>query len=365
VIDVSVACVLVCTAMRMKKLLFATCVIVCVVAATECNEFAKCKKCADETHCKSCEEGYYLDDNSVCRFNCTPKFGKNCPMCTPDNCVCGSGRVWDESARACVAPSRKECISSDPAVCSVCGVGYDLINVDGDCSTCAAAFGDDCLECTESRCTKANDPAVLCGAMAKGECPTTLDSTYFPGCNVLTSDTLSCKECSEGLVLDDGFCKFDRSAIPTSCNATTAVIKKDGSFVCGDCGEMFDFCSPSRCTLTSCTVCKTGFSLTSNGKCKNCSKDYVGCSACNDYGCQKCAISIHVLTPNGCFNQNPYVPPSNVNGGLIAGIVVAAAVLVAVIVIAVYCIVTATAKHGQIDPSLYEEDLEFNSVSVL
>jgi len=112
-------------------------------------------------------------------------------------------------------------------------------------------------------------------------------------------------------------------------------------------------------------MCVSGYIATSKGECMNCSATFPGCSVCQEDACTRCSLSTWLLTPNGCFNQNPYVPPENDNSGMIAGIVIAALVLVALIVLAIYCVVTATAKHGQIDPSLYEEDLEFKSVSVL
>jgi len=68
----------------------------------------------------------------------------------------------------------------------------------------------------------------------------------------------------------------------------------------------------------------------------------------------------------GCLNQNPFVPePEESKGGLIAGIVVAVIILVALIIIGIYCLVTSNAKKGTIDPSLYEDDFDFKSMSVL
>jgi len=71
------------------------------------------------------------------------------------------------------------------------------------------------------------------------------------------------------------------------------------------------------------------------------------------------------LTPNGCLNQNAYVKPSESNGGLIAGIVIACIVFIVIVVLAVYCIITSNAKKGQVDPAVYEDDFEFKSMSVL
>jgi len=65
------------------------------------------------------------------------------------------------------------------------------------------------------------------------------------------------------------------------------------------------------------------------------------------------------------LNQDPYEEPTESNAGLIAGIVVAAVVLVALIILALYCIITSQAKKGTIDPSMFEDDFEFKSMSVL
>jgi len=50
---------------------------------------------------------------------------------------------------------------------------------------------------------------------------------------------------------------------------------------------------------------------------------------------------------------------------LIAGIVVAAVVVVIIVAIAIYCVATAGAKHGKIDPVIYEQEPDFISMSVL
>jgi len=50
---------------------------------------------------------------------------------------------------------------------------------------------------------------------------------------------------------------------------------------------------------------------------------------------------------------------------MIAGIVIACLLLVVLIVLAVYCVITSTSKKGVVDTAVYEEDLEFKSMSVL
>jgi len=50
---------------------------------------------------------------------------------------------------------------------------------------------------------------------------------------------------------------------------------------------------------------------------------------------------------------------------MIAGIVISVVVFVAVVAIAVYCFATSGSKHGKTDPAIYDEDVEFRSMSVL
>ena len=51
--------------------------------------------------------------------------------------------------------------------------------------------------------------------------------------------------------------------------------------------------------------------------------------------------------------------------GMIVGIVVGAVALVAIVGVAAYCVLSTSSKRGKIDPSIYEEDAEFQSMSVL
>ena len=51
--------------------------------------------------------------------------------------------------------------------------------------------------------------------------------------------------------------------------------------------------------------------------------------------------------------------------GMIVGIVVGAVALVAIVGVAAYCALSTSGKKGKIDPSIYEEDVEFKSMSVL
>jgi len=343
----------------MKNILVVACVAVAVLGATTCNKLLNCQTCLDETHCKDCPTGYYLDNNQVCRYNCTEAYGARCPQCTPDKCLCENGKVWNSTAKHC--SEVKTCTDSSPAACQYCGLGYDLIDVTGKCGTCASVFGTGCKSCDPAKCLTVEDGYKLCGAIAKSTndtCPTGCDAT-IPGCSECSGTV--CTKCNDKAELDGGFCKFKFE----TCNRTKKIIYKNGVFTCGTCQDFDENCVGTRCSGSGCTMCRTGFAVTSKGGCMNCSSTYANCSLCQEGGCSKCSSSVMILTPNGCFNQNPYVPPKNSNGGMIAGIVIGCLVLIAIIVLAVYCIVIAVSKHGAVDLSIYEDDLQFKSVSVL
>jgi len=344
-------------------------IFVCVVALVEvvlaaktkeCNKLLNCQTCLDDSHCESCPDGYYLDSKRVCRYNCTEKFGRRCPQCTADKCICPSNQKWDSTAKKCL--DVPDCSDSDPEACAYCGVGFDLIDLSGKCSTCAAVFGAGCASCSDSKCLNATEGYKLCGAVAVNateDCPAAC-GTLIPGCSDC-SENGTCAKCADNAELVDGFCKYK---LPT-CEAGKKVILVKDSFTCGNCQSFDENCVGNRCSGRGCSMCKTGYAVTAAGGCMNCTSTYTGCAMCQEDACTKCRLSTWILTPNGCFNQNPYVPPSESNGGLIAGIVIAALVLVAIVIVAIFCIVVNVSKHGQIDPSVYEDDLQFKSVSVL
>ena len=50
---------------------------------------------------------------------------------------------------------------------------------------------------------------------------------------------------------------------------------------------------------------------------------------------------------------------------MIVGIVVGAVALVAVVGVVAYCVISRSSKRGKIDPSMYKDDAEFQSMAVL
>jgi len=330
------------------------------LTSASCNKLLNCKSCEDDTHCESCPDGYKLDSNKVCRYDCAAKFGVNCTSCTEKKCFCPVGEEWNSSLGACVAI----CGEGASEYCTYCGKGPVAIDLTtGKCSTCDKVFGEGCLTCDSVKCLTAKEGYEIRGAVAV-ECPSCPAecTVLFPGCQSCDDNITVCVNCSEGTVLVGGFCKYK---MPSNCSAGEKPIYKDGKFQCGSCTTFDPKCIPNQCSGSGCTRCRTGFGVSSKGTCVNCSETFEGCGLCTGEQCTKCSSSSWILTPNGCFNQNPYVEPTESNGGLIAGIVIACIVLIALIVLAVYCIIATTSKKGNVDPAVYEDDFEFKSMSVL
>jgi len=342
------------------KVVFALCVFI-ALAAAGCDKLANCKSCKDDTHCKTCYENWTLDANEICRFDCAAKFGAACPSCSEEKCFCPFGETWNGTK--CV--TAVYCKPEDGAACEDCGKGFDLIDVNRKCTTCKAAFGEGCDACSETKCTAAKEGYSISGAVAvKDDCGANCPSTcaaLFPGCTKCDSDSAptKCEACVETAELDGDFCKFNAPY----CTNNTKWITMDGVVKCGSCTDFDEKCV--RCSRGRCTRCQNGFALTDEGKCVACGELFTDCLMCSSDECTTCPGS-RVKTPAGCLNQNPFVAePEESNSGMIAGIVIAVIVFCALVIIAIYCCITVRAKKGKIDPSVYEEDFEFKSQSVL
>jgi len=339
---------------------FALCVVV-ALAAAGCDKLANCKSCKDDTHCKTCKVGWNLDENEICRLDCAKKFGSECPSCTEEKCICPFEYVWN--GEKCV--KEVYCGETDGAACPYCGRGFDLIDVNRKCSTCKDAFGEGCEACSETKCTTAMENYTISGAVAvKADCGSNCPSTcaaLFPGCTQCDSESTptKCVACVETAELSDGFCKY---TVP-KCTNGTKWMTPGGEVKCGLCTDFDEKCM--FCNTGRCTRCNPGYALTGEGKCVLCGELFTDCLLCSADECTSCSAS-RIKTVNGCLNQNPFVEePEESNAGMIAGIVIAVIVLVALIILAIYCFITTRAKKGKIDPSLYEDEFEFKSQSVL
>jgi len=334
----------------------------CLASAGSCSSMLHCKECEDSKNCKSCPEDYILGDDKVCRYNCS-KYGEKCTSCTEEKCLCKFGEEWDMTEQKCV--DSLTCRAEDGAACELCGRGFDLIDAAGACSKCSIAFGPGCAACSSSKCTEFVDGYVKCGAVAglPDECPSTCGE-LFPGCKECSEGNTECVACNDGAELDGGACKY---TFPV-CESGKKVLNVNGSIQCGNCSSFSDKCYSSLCNSRTCRQCSTQFYVNAEGGCSNCSLTFPGCALCTADACIRCQSGTWILTPNGCINRNTYDDddePEESNAGMIVGIVIAVLVLVAIIVLAVYCVVTSNVKRGTIDPSFYEDDFEFKSMSQL
>jgi len=193
-----------------------------------------------------------------------------------------------------------------------------------------------------------------------------------------------CLDCSGDVCTD---CAAD-----TCCeDGKQIIINGVGQPECLTCGVMFDI-NCANCTSTECLSCTSGMGL-EDGECKSCFELFDGCATCDSHECYSCSNPEYIHTANGCYYEEPEPEPqSSVHsgssgshseqskplptpskssgggggkGGMIAGIIIGVIVVVAIVAVAIYCVVTAGAKHGKIDPSIYEQDTEFESMSVL
>jgi len=275
--------------------------------------------------------------------------------------------------------------------CAECKAGYFLHGE--ECLSCDK-FGSGCGECTASECTKrtCGENMVAVGAT----CDNCAD--VIQNCEVC-DNAKSCKECKTGFIKGkDGMCyapmeigSLDNGKCTTveCCEARydgkTYIDRADDG--CGTCADFIDGCS--ECNSMYCTACseKDGSQrVVVNNECTKCEDLFENCGECDSYMCTKCKPGQLMLTINGCVDvskpdepggggqptspvSQPVAPTSTPdegsNAGMIVGIVIGVLVVIALISVAVYCIVTAGAKRGKIDPVIYEEDPEFISMSVL
>jgi len=348
----------------MKNVVLALLLVAGVVSAVSCNKLLNCKTCADEMHCKDCPSGYILDDKKVCRYDCS-KYGENCTSCTDKKCTqCGIGMDWSVELGKCI--NIFKCTAEDGPGCSFCGKGLTVLDPQGKCSTCEAVFGTGCATCSYSHCLTVLPGYQIIGGIAAPEdcgdsCPAEC-SALFPGCSECDSDKTKCVTCADYAELDGDFCKYKEPV----CENGTKALYINGELKCGTCAEFGSLCR--SCSPRGCESCGSGNAPDANGMCMVCSKTFPGCGLCSANGCRFCSSTKDkVLTPNGCFDQHPFVAPSESNGGAVAGIVIGALAFIVIVVIVVYCIVTSVAKKGTIDPAFAsaDEDFEFKSMSML
>eukprot|EP01022_Parablepharisma_sp_SALTPOND_P020114 TRINITY_DN356_c0_g2_i4.p1 TRINITY_DN356_c0_g2~~TRINITY_DN356_c0_g2_i4.p1 ORF type:complete len:851 (-),score=53.31 TRINITY_DN356_c0_g2_i4:242-2413(-) len=316
--------------------------IVCIACPTGHD----CKTC-DSSGCKTCDAGKYVDnsDNKKCKAgptHCTSATGEEicsdcktgyhifthtpCPECETGCAECesheGTGKCtkckpgwFKETTNKCTQCGDANCIScSDATTCSDCGEGFFLsgntcTSCASGCKKCTSATATDCSKCKDgyymdkdSNCKECTNSVVSGGYVASCvEPPKDSDGNYISGsltqtktciagsymgdtctgltgCSVFLSPN-KCKTCADGFYLNNYAC--------TSCASSCAKCTKDACSLCATgyymstdkvCTQCPDGCV--TCTSeTTCTACKPTYYL-SGSECKSCTATQ-GAQECN------------------------------------------------------------------------------------
>jgi len=394
---------------------------VCVDAANAFGEGCTSFNSTDKTKCGSVKSGYFIDGYSGIAVSCDAlvdaTLKDQCNSRTRSVVMSNtmlSGRddsgikvlyEGEETDATAVDPN---CATWDSAnkKCSMCKEGY--ITYGGMCKSCSEIHGESCTECTLSSCLKCSSGFVFHGVCKPcdeftphcnscnddGTCTSCSDNLYVMDgacvdCQTKVGD--GCKECTVSAEDNSVTCAIGKCAADTCCSENnTKIIVKDNAMKCGTCSELDENCV--ECTSTECLSCKKGMAIDSDsGKCTSCSELFNSCAECDNDKCTLCSEDSWIKTPNGCYYEEQPIPPSSSlgkssstsaavnpksstnddeesggsNGGMIAGIVIAVLVFVAIVGVAIYCFVTSGPKFGKIDESINEQDIEFESMSVL
>jgi len=302
------------------------------------------------SNCATC----FIDGNQAKCATCTPGnvlVGGSCVPCDTHLPAAGCSECTLSGCSACEDGKN---LSISGTCVGDCGLGNVFYPVTKTCVPCGTLFSQ-CIQCTADACTSCDPPSLV--PEGKTECTTCWD-TYGHGCYLCNAT--GCLYCT-----DDDCCP----------NGTKLVKVGYNDFTCGTCTSAFgEFCT--SCSTTQCTACSDGKVLNPESlQCATCHDVFDGCSECSEAnGCTKCESEDWVLTENGCYKSDaPIVKPSSseqseekgTNGGLIAGCIVTALVLAAIICCAIYCFIVDSPKRGTAESSIYEDDSNMVTMSVL
>ncbi|ELP90856.1 protein serine/threonine kinase, putative [Entamoeba invadens IP1] len=290
-----------------------------------CGNYNGCSYCLNE--CKQCNSGYTLSNGRCVKC-------QNCNSCNSTSCFsCENGYTFS-SGNTCGTCSSVfngcDTCSTTSKMCTRCQDSYTFKTLNGDCDVCQTIFPH-CTTCsqTKSDCTmcdygytKYNGQCVL-AAEAIAHC-VLADRSVLKcyGCEspyVISSDSLSCEECSSSIqncrtceqtshkckqcsklygVNYQGQCELC-SSNSTLCTSAINGICGDGKSpyngFCYDCSEEFSGCSSCSGTTWGCEECsRTQNLVLIDGKCSECNID--NCTICNNkkYECETCAKGYYV-----------------------------------------------------------------------
>ena len=232
---------------------------------TQVNETctaANCMYCANANNtCTTCSSGYQLSSSNTCEA--LPCSIAGCTMCASSSeCqTCGDG-YWINSAKSCVAAaygctvSNCQACDATPQSCSLCSVGYQLaaFNVGGNmvnmCRKIVCPYNvTNCNACTQHYNEVKMYNQILCAPSS----------------------------CATGYIHVNGYCVTNVSTSAFACGVSN----------CGQCS--FD---------NFCSICNTGYTLTSWGSCVKTTCDVANCASCSINNICSACNSGYSLTGN-------------------------------------------------------------------
>ncbi len=187
------------------------------------------------------------------------------------------------SEKTCKDTFGNGCVECSSSACTRCVDGYNL--KDGQCVACSSAFGINCTSCSSSACTICKEGYGI----KDGQCVTCSDA-FGAGCTSCSSS--ACNICSSGYTLKNGKCVV----VPT-CPANTVKITVSGKDLCVtqyNMGDKTEFpvnvsgvsvvSTNSYCGADAC--CWQG--RTANNSCNSNNGDYSGCkrTVCTQYAAE-------------------------------------------------------------------------------
>ena len=256
----------------------------CDSSCTTCdNATGKCLGCPSgkRPNANRCVDNCY---NVVCKSGYTTvNTAEGC--CCEAESICGNGQIYNTTIGKCVdAVCPVGCLDDCSKGCGSCESGRYLNYSNGYCPTCSSAIAN-CATCTSS---------------AAGPVCTSCESGY-----TLKDGQCVKAECGDGQLKIGGKCVecINGANITCGSGAYSSYYRISN----GTCCKLPTGCTGATNFDLSCTSCKAGYTLGSDGMCKStglkvCS---VGCQTCNTSTgkCSACKSGYTLKTDGTCFKQ--------------------------------------------------------------
>ena len=158
-----------------------------------------CLSCSSDNVCSSCRKGYNLDSSASSITNQCFRCIDPCTSCFSDGscktCKSPYSQVVLTQGQDCILcsdPRCTTCFDSNNGSCTVCSLGYELIN-----GSCTKVCSDGCQSCTNSTvCTVCFSQFYY---LTNQQCKTCPNS---PACiNCLANSPNTCTKCNQGYYL--------------------------------------------------------------------------------------------------------------------------------------------------------------------